>query len=29
VLAKGAVVFESTPEELENNEEVQKEYLAI
>ena len=29
VLAKGAVVFESTPGGLENNEEVQKEYLAI
>jgi branched-chain amino acid transport system ATP-binding protein len=29
VLAKGTVVFESTPGELENNEEVKKEYLAI
>lgn len=29
VLSKGTVVFESTAEELEDNEEVQKEYLAI
>jgi branched-chain amino acid transport system permease protein len=29
VLAKGTVVFESTPGELEHNEEVKKEYLAI
>jgi branched-chain amino acid transport system ATP-binding protein len=29
VLAKGTAVFESTPGELENNEEVKKEYLAI
>jgi len=29
VLAKGTVVFESSPGELENNEEVKKEYLAI
>ena len=29
VLAKGIVVFESPPIELENNEEVKREYLAI
>ena len=29
VLAKGTVVFESAPRELENNEEIKKEYLAI
>jgi len=29
VLAKGTVVFESTPEALENNEQVKREYLAI
>jgi branched-chain amino acid transport system ATP-binding protein len=29
VVAKGTVVFESTPEALENNEQVKKEYLAI
>ena len=29
VLAKGTVVFESTPDALENNEQVKKEYLAI
>jgi branched-chain amino acid transport system ATP-binding protein len=29
VLAKGAVVFESSPEQLQNNEEIKQEYLAI
>jgi branched-chain amino acid transport system ATP-binding protein len=29
VLAKGAVVFESLPAELENNEEIKREYLAV
>ena len=29
VLAKGTVVFESSPEQLQNNEEVKQEYLAI
>jgi branched-chain amino acid transport system ATP-binding protein len=29
VVAKGTVVFENTPEALENNEQVKKEYLAI